>query len=173
MLETDLKNRFGKGIRLSGETSDFLTLHVPETQIREVLKFLKSGSTQKFQRLEDYTAIDESARRNKENYPDFTLVYHLTDLTNAARLRLKVPLQGETPKAPSICDLWPSANWYEREIYDMFGIEFSGHPNLRRLILPEDWKGHPLRKSYPGRATQMPPYTLNDAEKLQPREGSD
>lgn len=173
VLVTDLKNRFGKGVQLSGETSDFLTLQVPETQIREVLKFLKSGPAQKFQRLEDYTAIDESARRNRENYPDFTLVYHLTDLENAARLRLKVPLHGHSPKAPSICDLWPSANWYEREIYDMFGIGFSGHPDLRRLILPEDWKGHPLLKSYPGRATQMPPYTLQDAEKLQPREGAD
>lgn len=173
LIEKELKERFGDDIRPSGQSSDFLTLHVPETHIRGVLKFLKSESTQKFQRLEDYTAIDESARRNRERYPDFTLVYHLTDLENAERLRLKVPLYGETPKAPSIYDIWPSANWYEREIYDMFGIDFPGHPNLKRLIMPEDWVGHPLRKSCPGRANEMAPYTFREAEKLQPRAGSD
>lgn len=172
-IEKDLKDKFGEEIQSSGQTSDFLTLNVPQKHIRDVLKFLKSGPTQKFQRLEDYTAIDESARRNTEMYPDFTLVYHLTDLENAARLRLKVPLHGEYPKAPSICDIWPSANWYEREIYDMFGIDFPEHPNLKRLIMPVDWEGHPLRKSHPGRATQMAPYTIHEAEKLQPRGGYD
>jgi NADH dehydrogenase I D subunit len=173
LIEKNLKDRFSKDIRSSDQTSDFMTLHVPETHIREVLKYLKSESTQKFQRLEDYTAIDESARRNREQYPDFTLVYHLTDLENAARLRLKVPLHGEYPKAPSICDIWPSANWYECEIYDMFGIEFPDHPNLKRLLMPDDWIGHPLRKSFPGRANDMSPYTIHEAEKSEPCPGSD
>lgn len=173
IIEKELRNRFGQKIRASEQTSDFLTLHVPPEQIRGVLTFLKKEAADPFQRLEDYTAIDESARKNRENYPDFTLVYHLTDLENAARLRLKVPLYGDTPKAPSICDIWPSANWYEREIYDMFGIDFPEHPNLKRLLMPVEWQGHPLRKSYAGRATEMAPYTTRDARTMEPCDGGD
>ena len=76
----------------------------------------------RFQRLDDLTSIDESARRDRKAYPDYTLVYHLLQYDSASRVRLTTPLSGLEPVAPSITDLWPSANWYEREVFDMFGI---------------------------------------------------
>ena len=170
-LARSLKERFGEAVREVPHTSDMPTFQVAENRLKEVLRFLKTEATPRFQRLDDLTAIDESARRERDVYPDFTLVYHLLSFEPASRLRLKVALQGDQPTASSITDLWPSANWYEREVFDLFGIRFEGHPNLRRLIMPHDWEGHPLRKSYPGRATEMPPYTLADARKHQPLDG--
>ncbi len=170
-LSGQLTNQFKDSVAIAETTSDMLTVTVEPLRIREVLTYLKQSANPRFQRLEDYTAIDESSRRNREQYPDFTLVYHLTSLDSARRIRLKTPLSGDFPEAPSICGIWPSANWYEREIFDMFGIGFPDHPNLKRLIMPPDWEGHPLRKSHPGRANEMPPYTLKDALELQPRGG--
>jgi NADH dehydrogenase I D subunit len=188
-----LKEKFGDAIRQTPEASDMLTYHVAESRVKEVLKFLKTEASPKYLRLDDLTAIDESARRDQKPvnhydgtvaneisqngesarpdkgiYPDYTLVYHLLSFDPPARLRLKVGLGGKDPVAQTITDIWPSANWYERETYEMFGIRFEGHPDLRRLILPHDWKGYPLRKSHPGRATEMAPYTHASAMKHQP-----
>jgi NADH dehydrogenase I D subunit len=166
-LAASLKERFGERVRRTPHTSDMLTFHVDEACVKDVLRFLKTESKPRFRRLDDLTAVDESARRNRKDYPDYTLVYHLLSYESAGRVRLKVALQGQDPTTRSITDIWPSANWYEREVFDLFGIRFEGHPNLRRLIMPPDWQGHPLRKSFPGRATEMPPYTRADAEMLQ------
>lgn len=163
--------RFGNGVRETSPTSDMPTYLVTEERLQEVLRFLKHEAPVHFQRLDDLTAVDESARRVREDGADFTLVYHLLSLDAARRVRLKVPLHGEYPKAPSSTGIWPSANWYEREVFDMFGIEFEGHPNLRRILLPHDWEGHPLRKGHSGRATEMAPYTLEDARVRQPLDG--
>jgi NADH dehydrogenase I D subunit len=187
-----LKERFGDAIIQTPETSDMVSFHVAESRVKEVLKFLKTEATPRFLRLDDLTAIDESARRgkgfsgicegtvgkeilphqplfpNEGTYPDYTLVFHLLSFDPPTRLRLKVGLTGESPATRTITDLWPSANWYEREAYEMFGILFEGHPDLRRLITPPDWPGYPLRKSHPGRATELPPYTHDSAVKYQP-----
>ena len=185
-----MKERFGDAVQETLQTSDMLTYHVAETRLKDVLRFLKMEATPNFLRLDDLTAVDESARRGRQthasgtaakeignavyalpenrNYPDYTLVYHLLSFEPAGRLRLKVGLTGRDPVANTVTDLWPSANWYEREVYDMFGIRFDGHPDLRRIINPHDWEGYPLRKSYPGRATEMTPYTFDDAVKHQP-----
>ncbi len=114
--------------------------------------------------LYDLTAIDERRRAEKINQPesDFTIVYHLTSFERNEDIRIKVPLKGEYPSIQSITDIWPSADWYEREIYDMFGIIFNGHPNLRRILMPKSWKGHPLRKEHPARATEMGPFVLEE-----------
>jgi len=166
-----LSEQFGKAVQPAPLTSDILTLQVEKSRLKEVLLYLKTKATPKFQRLDDLTGIDESARRQRDNYPDYTLVYHLLSFDSASRVRLKVALNGQEPVTESITDIWPSANWYERETFDLLGIRFNGHPNLCRIIMPHDWQGHPLRKGYPGRATEMAPYTRKEAEALQPLDG--
>jgi NADH-quinone oxidoreductase subunit B/C/D len=166
-----LSSQFGEDVQAVSPTSDMLTFVVAENRLKDVLHYLKTAATPKFQRLDDLTAIDESARRQRGNFPDYTMVYHLLSFDSASRVRLKVELQGQDPTTPSITDIWPSANWYEREVFDLMGIRFEGHPNLHRIIMPPDWEGHPLRKSYPGRATEMAPYTRKEAERLQPLDG--
>ncbi len=191
-LSQNLKDKFGEAVQQAPTTSDMATFHVTEGRLKEVLRFLKTEAVPRYLRLDDLTAIDESARRGqrpyeaytgtvaheisgdernrpvREAYSDYTLVYHLLSFDPPSRLRLKVGLKGKEPTTQTITDLWPSANWYEREVYDMFGVRFEGHPNLRRILNNHDWRGHPLRKNYPGRATQMEPYTLESARKYQP-----
>jgi NADH dehydrogenase I D subunit len=170
-IAENLLNRFGDAVQQSPQTSDMPTFQVKNDRLKDVLRYLKTESAPRFRRLEDLTAIDESARRQRRNYPDYTMIYSLLSFEPACRLRLKVPLFGEDPITESITDIWPSANWYEREAFDMFGIRFDGHKNLRRILMPHDWEGHPLRKIHPGRATDMPPYTLTDARERQPLDG--
>ena len=170
-LARELQTRFGEAVKQEPHTCDMPTFQVIRSRVKDVLRFLNSEATPRFQRLDDLTAIDESARRKRKSYPDYTLVYHLLSFDPAARLRLKVPLSGSDPAAETVTDIWPSANWYEREAYDLLGVRFEGHPNLQRLIMPPNWEGHPLKKDYPGRATEMPPYTLADAQKNQPLDG--
>lgn len=189
-----LRERFGDAVRQAPHSSDMMTLHVHESRLREVLQFLKHEARPRYRRLDDLTAVDESARRRAataggENFgedplgtsgrsepqepPDFTMVYQLLSFDVPSRVRVKVGLRGDAPATRSITDIWPSADWYEREVFDMFGIRFEGHPNLRRIIMPHDWEGHPLRKSHPGRATEMPPYALADAQRRQPLDAAE
>jgi len=169
-LAKTLVSRFGESVQQETPTSDMPAFKVDAARLVDVLRFLKTEARPKFRRLEDLTAVDESARQQQDNFPDFTLVYHLFSYEDPGRLRLKVDLHGREPEAESITDIWPAANWYEREVFDMFGIRFKGHPDLRRILMPHDWEGHPLRKSYPDRATAMPPYTHADARKYQPQD---
>lgn len=143
---------------------DVTTLWMPASKITEVLNYLKNGISKPFLFLYDLTAIDERPRVKEPGYPSnqFTLVYHLFSFGRNCFLRLKVALTGDKPSAPSITSLWMNANWYEREVYDMFGIAFEGHPNLRRIMMPLSWEGHPLRKEHPSRATEMGPFRLFD-----------
>lgn len=131
------------------------TCRIAPERILETLSYLKHEAKPRYEMLFDLSAIDESGRQG-----GFTAFYHLFSLSANRYLRLTVPLPAEKPQLPSACRIWPAANWYEREIYDMFGIEVTGHPNLTRILMPEYWQGHPLRKDHPNRATQMPPYQL-------------
>jgi NADH dehydrogenase I, D subunit len=122
---------------------------------RLTLAYLKHEARPRYEMLFDLSAIDECERQG-----GFTVFYHLFSLSANRFLRLLLSLPASRPRLPSACDIWPAANWYERELYDMFGIEAEGHPNLSRILMPPYWQGHPLRKEHPNRATDMPPYSL-------------
>jgi NADH-quinone oxidoreductase subunit C/D len=143
---------------------DILTLWLPLVKLKEVLAYLKNDIEHPYPLLYDITAIDERTRKRTPDYPaaDFTLVYHLFSFERNAFIRLKIALKGEFPTVPSITRLWANANWFEREVFDMFGIRFEGHPFLKRLLMPQTWQGNPLRKEHPARATEMGPFRLFD-----------
>ncbi|WP_316818203.1 NADH-quinone oxidoreductase subunit C/D [Pedobacter nyackensis] len=164
-LINELASRFGASSFTPQLTVDEVTtLWVAKENILEVLQYLKRNIPQPFELLYDLCAIDERSRakNNGSTSTDFTIVYHLLSLQRNCFIRLKVALHGEYPSIPSITGLWKNANWYEREIYDMFGIKFDGHPYLRRILMPLTWQGHPLRKEHPARATEMGPFKLWD-----------
>src|SRR5215813_11405848 len=119
-----------------------LTLDIAHTKIVSVCGFLKYD--QQFVRLSSVTAVDRYPLE-----PRFEVVYHLHNVARNERLRLKVRVRGEDPVIESVTSVWRSANWYEREVFDLFGIRFLNHPNLRRILMPSDWEGYPLRKDAP------------------------
>ncbi|WP_254560667.1 NADH-quinone oxidoreductase subunit C/D [Dyadobacter diqingensis] len=166
-LENELISVFGESaLAQQSATDEVITLWVKKDNIVKVLTYLKQTAHHPFGMLFDLSAIDERNRaKTKSNgviSPDFTIVYHLFSFESNCFVRLKVALHGEFPSIASISDLWKNANWYEREVYDMFGIRFEGHPNLRRILMPLTWIGHPLRKEHPARATEMDPFRLWD-----------
>ncbi len=139
------------------------TLWVPQQQIVHVLIFLRPH----FCMLYDLFAIDERTRENRQDQPDadYTVVYQLLSMRRNEDLRIKVGLSASQLVLPSIVDIWPNANWYEREAWDMFGISFDGHPSLFRILLPPTWEGHALRKDHPARATEMGKFKM-DSERV-------
>jgi NADH-quinone oxidoreductase subunit C/D len=162
-LTEQLRLKFGDIAFTEQPAKDnILTLWLPLGRLREVMSYLKSEISQPFPFLYDITAIDERTRKKDNGYPSthFTLVYHLFSFDRNNFIRLKGILQDGTLRAPSIADMWLNANWYEREVFDMFGIRFDGHPHLKRLLMPLSWEGHPLRKEHPARATEMGPFRL-------------
>jgi len=171
-LKQALQERFGEEVTEDPDGADMPTLLTSAERAPELLRFLKEEAPKRFRRLEDVTAIDESARQSRPDH-DLSLVYHLLSFDDPGYLRVKVPLEGPEPEAPSISEIWPSADWYEREAFDMFGVRFAGHPDLRRILMPDSWQGHPLRKSHPFRATEMPPYTAETAATMTPKDGGD
>jgi NADH-quinone oxidoreductase subunit C len=118
-----------------------LTLTIAAGEIRSAAATVQAAGYNFF---EDMTAVDWFP-----SSPRFQLSYHILSHTYKERIRLRVLLDGDAPAVESITPVWPSANFYEREVFDLFGIAFEGHPNLRRIMMPDDWQGHPLRKDYP------------------------
>jgi NADH-quinone oxidoreductase subunit C/D len=167
LVEQDFGQELGPGARSQSTRDGIPTFWLSQSDIRETVRRLRHTVPQPFQMLYDLTEIDERARSHKNGLPsgDFTVVYHLFSYERNAYIRLKVPVSGEKLSLPSIVDIYPVANWYEREVWDMFGIVFEGHPHLSRILMPRSWEGHPLRKDHPARATEMGPFRLPD-EKL-------
>jgi NADH-quinone oxidoreductase subunit C/D len=162
---TELQREFGAANIVPQATQDGIpTVWTPREKIRQVLRHLKTQIPQPYRMLYDLTAIDERMRVHRAGQApsDFTVVYHLLSFDRNEYARIKVPLQSNDLNLASISDLWPAANWYEREVWDMFGIAFDGHPHLARILMPGTWQGHPLRKDHPARATEMGPYELPD-----------
>ena len=118
-----------------------LTLTIIAEEIRSAVATVQAAGYNFF---EDVTAVDWFP-----SSPRFQLSYHIVSHTYKERIRLRVLLEGDAPAVESITSVWPAANFYEREVFDLFGIGFEGHPNLRRIMMPDDWQGHPLRKDYP------------------------
>jgi len=163
----ELNVAFLNDVVVTQATADGIpTVWIKDKAIGAVIKYLKDVVPRPFSMLYDLTAIDEQDRDHRYGQPecDFTVVYHLLSFERNQDIRLKVPLKKASLAVPSISALFRNANWYEREVYDMFGIHFTDHPCLRRILMPTSWVGHPLRKEHPARATESDPYKLSFAE---------
>lgn len=123
---------------------DEMTIYVDRSAIREACALLKEDEACPFNFLSDVTCVDWYPFE-----PRFEVVYHLLSIPNKERVRLKVRLNSSSPTVESITSVWAGANYFEREVFDLFGVRFTGHPYLRRILMPEDWEGYPLRKDYP------------------------
>ncbi|HLY61179.1 MAG TPA: NADH-quinone oxidoreductase subunit C [Terriglobia bacterium] len=132
---------------------DEISVHIRAIQLRHICEFLRDEPGVAFKYLSDITAVDHYPAE-----PRFETICHILSIDTNQRLRLKVRIPGEDPRVDSMVPVWPSAQAFECEIFDLFGIQFTGHPDLRRILLPEDWEGHPLRKDYPvqGSITRWP-----------------
>jgi NADH-quinone oxidoreductase subunit C len=123
---------------------DEMTIYVPREMIRQAAALLKEDPACPFNYLSDITCVDWHPSE-----PRFEVIYHFLSIPHKERVRLKVRLSGENPALDSLTSIWPGANYFEREVFDLFGVRFNGHPYLRRILMPETWEGHPLRKDYP------------------------
>jgi NADH-quinone oxidoreductase subunit C len=156
--------------RFAAEMEEFrgeVTLRLAPEHLVEAVKTLRDEFH--FNQLVDITAVDYWPNRE----PRFHLIYHLRSLGQTLVVCLRVPLEGNAPQHPTIEKIFPNANWYEREVFDMFGITFTGHSDMRRIIMPYDWQGHPLRKDFPLGYEEVQ-YTFNfddvSLRKRQPKE---
>jgi NADH-quinone oxidoreductase subunit C len=153
-LVTALQQAHPEWISQIIEAHSEVTAVVPREHIVEVCSALKAGAESRFDFLADICGVD----RGPEEEPRFEVNYHLFSTTRHHRLRLKVLLDETDVHVPTVTVVWRTANWHERETFDLFGVIFDGHPDLRRILLPEDWQGYALRKDFPLRGYE--PYSL-------------
>jgi NADH-quinone oxidoreductase subunit C len=137
-----------EAIQAKEQAVDCLTLVIPRERIVEVCRWLRDDGELAFTHCSDVTAVDYLDMPFHQG-PRFAVVYHLLSRQLRRRLRLRVLVDEDDPMVPSVTPVYPTANWHERETNDMFGIGFAGHPDPRRILLPDDFEGHPLRKDFP------------------------
>ena len=147
-----LKEKFAASIIDIVEFRGEITVTVAKGAIIEVLLFLKQSL--QYNLLTDLTAVDYLGKKEER----FMMVYLLYSIPNKDRLRIKTPVSEADGRIPTATQVWKTANWLEREVYDLFGIKFDGHPDLRRILMTDDWVGHPLRKDYPLQGPDREPY---------------
>ncbi len=158
-----LRARFGPAIGPEQPTAeDFPVVWIDAARAPEIHRFLKTEIARPFPMLLDLWAIDETGRAAREGQPasGVTLCTHLVSLERNADIRLKIACAADAPRAPTLTGVYPNADWYEREAWDQFGLRFDGRATHRRILNPEDWDGHPLRKSHYARATEKPPFRM-------------
>ena len=144
MEPADLAERLGQRFPEILDARGEVTVTVPPDELLDTMRYLRAEEDLSFQFLSDLTATDWPRLD-----PRFWVAYHLQSIEKRHRVRVKVGLAGADPTVPSVTSLYPTANWHEREVFDFFGIVFEGHPDLRRIEMPEGWVGHPLRKDQP------------------------
>jgi NADH-quinone oxidoreductase subunit C len=144
-----LRDRFGPAVVDSHEHRGDATLVLDRASLVDALRFCRQAPGLDFDVLMDLTAVDYLKYPGREDGPRFDVVYHLYSLAHNHRVRVKVRVDEDDATVPTAVDVWPIANWFEREVWDMFGVRFTGHPDLRRLLMYEEFVGHPLRKDYP------------------------
>jgi NADH-quinone oxidoreductase subunit C/D len=162
----ELSARFGAETFIEQPTRTGMpVLWVQREKLIDVLSFLRQVS-KPYVMLYDLSAVDERLRTKRRGLPgaDFSVFYHLMSLERNSDVMIKVSLMEGDLNLPTVTRIWPNANWYEREVWDMYGITFTGHPFLTRMLMPSTWEGHPLRKDYPARATEFDPYSLSAAK---------
>ena len=144
-----LQERFGAAVLATHADHGDHTALVDLRALFEVLQFCRDDPALRFDMLMDFTAVDYLTYPGREEAPRFEVVYHLYSVPHNHRIRIKAGVEEDAPVVPTAVPLWPIANWLEREVWDMYGLRFTDHPDLRRLLLYEQFEGHPLRKDYP------------------------
>ncbi|MBI2015358.1 MAG: NADH-quinone oxidoreductase subunit C [Candidatus Rokubacteria bacterium] len=144
-----LSGRFGAAVVETHAHRGDHTAVVARDALRAVLAWCRDEPALAFDMLMDLTAVDDLKFPGREDGPRFEVVYHLYSVAHNHRLRVKVRVDEDDAVVPTATGLWPIADWFEREVWDMFGVRFAGHPDLRRLLMYEEFVGHPLRKDYP------------------------
>lgn len=162
----ELISRFGREMfTLQTSKTGMPVIWLPKSALVDVISFLKK-IPKPYNMLYDLHAVDERLRTHREQLvaQDFTVFYHLLSIERNSDVLLKVALSEKSLTLPSITSIFSNANWYEREVWDLFGITFTGHPHLTRIMMPKSWQGHPLRKDFPARATEFDPFALDVAK---------
>ncbi len=167
-----LREEFTEDILAQEEFRGQMTLYVKKERVVDICRYLHDEQSMAFKYLRDLTAVDWMEKKDAR----FEVVYHLYSIKFKEMIRLKAAVSESDCSISSVTSIWRGADWHERECYDLFGITFKGHPDHRRILMPDDWEGHPLRKDYPvkgpGPDNEWPGFqqVLDDAERLKEHE---